>query len=277
MRRDPKRNWSAVLPGGIPIEGILPDSLIARRALELVTGHNSMPVEAVIQKALANQLRLCIQKIGDQEVSWAKLRGKLLDRFLDPKQQHLIRLLFQKLTEPSEAEVKFMQDSLTIENIDGDWVWCGRMLLGEALDQWIEANERRAEAEALMDMGLDDEDSALGDFEAAVAALDDAEAKAVTVRGTIPNTGIIQRAIEQVPTEARKKPALSRKESSENLVRLCITEIAGKVVGLSELKGTGIDAWLHPKEQTLIAHALMELGTPQADEEADFLATVTQG
>jgi len=277
MSRNPKRDWSATLPGGIPIEGILPDSLIARRALELVTGHNSMPVEAVVQKAMANQLRLCIQKIGGREVSWSKLRGKLLDHFLDPKQQHLIRRMFQQLTDPSEAEVKFMHDSLAIENDDGEWAWSGKMLCGEALDAWIDANEKRAEAEALLEMDPDDEDGALRRFEEAVAALDGANEKAITVHGTIPNTNVIQRAIEQIPAEARKKPALSRKESSENLVRLCITEIAGTAVGFSELKGTGIDTWLHPKEQTLIAHALMELGTPQAEEEADFLATITQG
>lgn len=104
--------WHGFMPpaeeGGEPIyiEGIYPNTQLTRQAMEAVPKKLRRDPLIGLKESQENLLRMCIKRVGDAEVTFTKLRGRGLDRYLDAKQMHLVTEYFDRLTTPEEVDVE---------------------------------------------------------------------------------------------------------------------------------------------------------------------------
>ena len=109
---DNDRKWHGWLPpaerGGEPIyiEGVLPNTVLTRRAMEAVPKKLRRDPLIGLKESQENLLRICIRKIGDAEVGFRTLQGMGLDKFFTPKQLHFVAEYFETLTTPDQVEVE---------------------------------------------------------------------------------------------------------------------------------------------------------------------------
>lgn len=106
------RFWSGWMPpdedGGDPkyIEGVNPNTVITRQALEMVPKKLQRNPLIATKEAQENMIRICIRQIGDEKVEYRDLRGEGLDKRLSQKQMHFVIALFDRMVSPEEAEVE---------------------------------------------------------------------------------------------------------------------------------------------------------------------------
>lgn len=110
VNEDPNRwhGWLPPAPGTkdpIYIEGIFPNTVLTRRAMELVPKKLRKDPLIGLKESQENLLRICIRQIGTREVTYRELQGKGLDRLLTTKQMHFVAEHFERITMPEEAEV----------------------------------------------------------------------------------------------------------------------------------------------------------------------------
>lgn len=309
MRDKRRQEWSAQLPspGGskIAISGILPDSTLARSALQLVPRPHRKDDALAAKTSNEAQLMLCIKSIGGKAVNYDKLSAAGLDKWLDQKQQVLVKRLFTHLTTPNEAEIGAFIDSISIERTGSDWRWTGRIVIGGELERLLEARDDverldvivrdlRGDIEALDALEVDDDDELAdverqletlrGELEDAVAQLEgaerelgDAEQAGFDVAGVMPNSKISRQSVEQIPKKLREYPLAVTKEAQENLIRNTLRSVDGQNVSYADLKGDDLDDWLSAKEQHLVIVALSQTAVPDEEETADFLESIEIG
>lgn len=104
--------WHGFMPptekGGaaVYIEGVLPNTQLTRQAMEAVPKKTRRDPLIGLKEAQENLIRLCIRKIGKDELSFSLLRGRGLDRYLSAKQMHFVTEYFDRLTTPDDTDVE---------------------------------------------------------------------------------------------------------------------------------------------------------------------------
>lgn len=292
-----KKQWSCTLPGGRKVAGVLPDCLLTDRAIELVPKNVDDKPAAVQRRSSSNLLRLCVREIDGDELGYMKLQGRKFDREFDPRETALLEQMFQRLTQPTEAEQEHFNDSLSVSENDGSYYWEGEFVENETLRRLEEIEDERrdwtSERDKLSeDIDLDAEES--DRLEQRINAInDDLEAldteeehlleDRLWLRGVLPGTGELDRSVEQVPSDKQQRPALAQKTAMENIIRNCVKayeyhdgEARTRVpVKFTKLRGVKLDAHFTPKEQNAIVVGIMGLSEPDKDEVRDFMDTVT--
>jgi chromosome segregation ATPase len=293
MRDQRQKSWEGQLPTGTSIELHLPDVEIAREALEKVPSAKADHLPAATEIALQHQMRMCLEKVGGEPVTFRELRFGGLDETFTPREQQLLKDLLQRLTRPTEAEMARFKQTIRQMREDGEWRWEGRLLTGSAFSTLSELEEelegttvRRERVERKLEGDLEDEDvdresleeerqrleERIQQLEDDIAAAKDEELR---VSGQLPGSKVIRRSKEQIPNEA--SPALAAKEFQENLLRNAVDTIGDEEVSYRELRGTKLDEWFSPKEQHLLITVLSDELTADDDESQDFLTSVEMG
>jgi len=305
------QTWTAPLPTGKTVKGVVPDCRDTRRALELVADQHLADAVVAEQAAVPNLLRLTIKEIDGRKMAYEDLRHGKLDRRLNPKEQGLLRRMLETMRKPTNRALEWAEDHQGLAVVDGDQYWTTSLLHGDNLervndlegeldkahvdaeffgDELDALDDRTAEevaehfdgdtpeeARAKLERQRDQLDERIDRL---VDQLEEAKEAAVPVRGMMPSSKRIRRATEQVSARFKKHEATLQKEASENILRNCITSIAGEEVNYQTLygdDGEGLDKWLSIKEQNLALHVIMSVSTPSEEEEEDFLEGVTIG
>lgn len=276
MRDQRRKTWSGELPTGTRVKLHLPDVEISRRALNRVPESKADHLPAATEIAVQHQLRVCLKKIDDETVTPRELQYGGLDEYFTPREQQLLKDLFQKMTRPTEAEMARFRNEMRHRKRDGEWRWDSELLTGAPFDELRELEGDLEAAEVRRDRAEGDEVEELDDEIASIREEIEAVKKEATpVTGKLPGSKIVRRAKEQTPNGAA--PALAAKEFQENLLRNCLDEIDGTDVEFADLRGTDLDEWLSPKEQHILITVLSDELQPTDDESRDFLESVQMG
>jgi|GEM_PF-4126534 len=97
------------------------------------------------------------------------------------------------------------------------------------------------------------------------------------IEGKLPTTTLSRRAMMLVSKKLKNEPLLAMKESSENLLRLCITRIDNNKVSHVDLRGEKLDDHLSPKQQKMVAEYFDRLTSATDDEIEAFLKMTRPG
>tara|TARA_Y100000310_G_C20566288_1_gene755661 strand:+ start:640 stop:1176 length:537 start_codon:yes stop_codon:yes gene_type:complete len=97
------------------------------------------------------------------------------------------------------------------------------------------------------------------------------------IEGKLPTTTLSRRAMMLVSKKLKKEPFLAMKESTENLLRLCINRIDGNRVSHVDLRGEGLDTHLSPKQQQMVGEYFNRLTSATEDEVEAFLKMTRPG
>jgi len=285
-RNQRRKSIEAELPTGTQFKLRLPDSVIARKAIQLIPDSVSENKAATGQHAMANQLRLCLEELDGDAVTFEDLRFAGLDSRLSPKEQTLLENVFQKATQPKSAEMERFRSSIEQYRDGSDWCWRGEILTGPGFTELKDAERELEEARHTvrrlkreLDGETDDEEEsakvdALSEAKQTVhnleAECEELREAGVEVEGVLLNSKIKRRSAEQLPPDLQEPQALALKEVQDNLLRNVITSIDGTAVSYSDLAGTGLDDWLSPKEQHCVLMAVGEFSGLE-EEDQDFL------
>lgn len=217
----------------------LPTRAISNQAFEMVKPHESGSAKVLMSEAEMMITRLCIKSINGEPMSFLKLQGSLIDRYLMTTEQAAINeVILDKIT-AKESEVQAALAS-------------SEMIFDEEC-QKTSVYKRRL----TFDVGF-------------------GSRKIVIV---VPNRRIMHACIQNAEAFDARSKLIVMTEELKNYVRWCLVSLDDKTFSrkegpADELRGDGIDAWLHPKEQSLIALICREYAMPSQEERADFLQSL---
>lgn len=267
------RMQAGPLPSGRTIEWILPDTEITTRALKLVPEQTRQNPAAAIQQAQSNQLRLCLKKIGEEPVTYSDLQGSKLDGYFAPTELDLVEEAFNRSVRPTDREARFFDAHLEqFKGDEGEWRWRSKILLGEDLEQFKDAEARVEKLEGARRRGDLKDDEALEEArETRDRYLDE---EALEIEGRPLDSEMTRLCTESVPRKWAGDPAMTAKLAQDMMARQVIESINGSEVSTADLKGMKLDEALHPKEQHIVIEGVSDLSTPERDEVDDFLSTM---
>lgn len=271
----PLRKQAVLPPDNEPIEWVVPDCSIQRRALEEIPSSQRRRESVVGQLLFDNLLRYCLKRYGDDELNYASLTGNALDNLFSQKQKGLLIEALNRSLRPNEAEKRWFENSLSMEYRGEETEtkrWEAEILLGSDLDDLNRLNTELARAKLNVDnedSDVDEED--VDELESKIEAVKDRGAR---LEGVVPGSRHQRQARERVANQFSDKPILADFQSQNNLVRGIVEKINGENVDYQALAGTSLDKRLHPKEQHLIVEFVSDVTVPDEQERDDFLSTV---
>lgn len=91
------------------------------------------------------------------------------------------------------------------------------------------------------------------------------------VAGVQPTMLLERRALQLVSKSAKRDPLLAMKESQENMIRLCVRQIGDESVNYQDLRGSGLEKHLGPKQIYMLTELFDSWQTPEQAEVEVFL------